>query len=225
MADKLGRNRTRNFTTVVYPESAPEGWMDILSQQCVPAFISPLHDKDFNLGGESKKPHHHVVIMFDSVKTMEQAKEVFDLIGGVGGEPVKSLRSCARYLCHMDNPEKAQYSIEDVRQLGGADYYSVCQCAIDRYTAIAEILDFCDENHIYSFRQLLQVCRKEHFEWFRSLCDGGCIMLKEYLKTASWEDNHDLSQAQAFNERLEDAERELKRKYEAKNKNQDEPGN
>lgn len=216
MADKLGRNRTRNFATVVYPESAPKDWQELLVQQYVPAFISPLHDQDINPTGEAKKPHHHVIIMFDSVKTLEQAKEVFDVIGGVGCEVVKSLRAYARYLCHLDNPDKAQYPMDEVRQLGGADFYSVCECAIDRYTAIAEILDFCDDNHIYSFRQLLQVCRKEHFEWFRSLCDGGCIMLKEYLKTASWEDNHVLSQVQAFNERLEDAERELKREYAAK---------
>ena len=41
-----GKGRTRNFATVVYPESAPDDWQEILSQQFVPAFISPLHDKE-----------------------------------------------------------------------------------------------------------------------------------------------------------------------------------
>ena len=40
--------RTRNFATVVYPESAPENWIDLLKRQCVPAFISPLHNEDRN---------------------------------------------------------------------------------------------------------------------------------------------------------------------------------
>ena len=75
-----GKGRTRNFATVVYPESAPENWQDILSEQFVPAFISPLHDKDINPTGEPKKPHYHVVIMFDSTKTSEQAKEIFDKV-------------------------------------------------------------------------------------------------------------------------------------------------
>lgn len=92
-------------------------------------------------------------------------------------------------LCHLDNPDKAQYPMDGVRQLGGADFYSIIDCAIDRYTAIAEILDFCDDQHIYSFRELLRLCRMEHFEWFRCLCDGSCFIVKEYLKTANWEDN------------------------------------
>ena len=211
MADKLGRSRTRNFACVVYPESAPKDWQERLVQQFVPAFISPLHDQDVNPTGEPKKPHHHVILLFDSVKTTEQAQEVFDAIGGVGCEVVKSLRAYTRYLCHLDNPDKVQYSMDDVRQLGGADFYSICECSIDRYTAIAEILDFCDDNHVYSFRELLRLCRMEHFEWFRSLCDGGCYIIKEYLKTASWEDGQRNYAADALEMMKQDEERERKR--------------
>lgn len=218
-------DRTRNYATVVYPDSAPEKWVELLQDEHIPAFISPLHDKDVNPTGEPKKPHYHVIIMFDSVKTVEQAQEIFDLIGGVGCEIVKCIRAYARYLCHMDNPDKAQYSVDDVQQISGADYYKIIECVIDRYTAIAEILDFCDDNQIYSFRQLLQICRMEHFEWFRSLCDGSCYIVKEYLKTASWEDNHEHSQTEAFNMRLKDAEQDLKREYAAKYKNPDEDRN
>lgn len=189
MADKLGRSRTRNFATVVYPESAPADWMELLTQQFVPALVSPLHDQDINPTGEPKKPHYHVIICFDSVKTIDQAKEVAEVIGGVGCEPVKSLRAYTRYLCHLDNPEKVQYPTDSVRQFGGADYYKIIDCVIDRYTAIAEIMDFCDANQIYSFSELLTICRKEHFEWFRSLCDGGVYIIKEYLKTINWEVN------------------------------------
>lgn len=189
MADKLGRSRTRNFATIIYEESVPDNWCEILTQHHVPVFVSPLHSDDLNPTGEKKKPHRHVLIMFDSVKTLEQADEVVKSINGVGLEAVKSLRAYARYLCHLDNPEKAQYSIDDVMQFGGADYYSVTECSVDRYTAIAEILDYCDDNHIYSFRSLLQDCRLHHFEWFRVLCDGGIYVVKEYLKTSNWEDN------------------------------------
>ena len=58
-----GSGRTRNYATVVYPESAPSDWIDKLTECFVPAFISPLHDKDINPGGEPKKPHYHVIIM------------------------------------------------------------------------------------------------------------------------------------------------------------------
>lgn len=178
--------RVRNFATVVYPESAPENWQQILAEQFVPAFISPLHDKDENPGGEMKKPHYHVVIMFEGKKSREQAKELFDMIGGVGVEVVQSIRGYARYLCHLDNPEKAQYSPEDVRCLCGADYTGVCSLVIDKYKAIKEMRQFCVDNNIFSYADLFDYCAEERFDWFRVLCDNGTVVIKEYLKSRSW---------------------------------------
>lgn len=186
MSEKIATKRTRNYATVVYPESAPENWQELLASKFVPAFISPLHDKDINPGGEPKKPHFHVMIMFDNVKTKEQAQEVFSLIGGVGCEVVNSLRGYARYLCHLDNPEKAQYEPETVRALCGADYVSVIGLVTDKYKAISEIIDFCVEQDIYSFSKLLEYCRNERFDWFRVLCDNGTIVVEKYLKSRSW---------------------------------------
>lgn len=184
-----GKGRTRNYATVVYPESAPEGWQDILSQQFVPAFISPLHDKDINPTGEPKKPHYHVVIMFEGVKTREQAMEIFAKIGGVGCEVVQSIRGYSRYLCHLDNPEKAQYKQEDVRCLCGADYPGVIGLVTDKYKAIGEMIDFCKDSNIYSYSDLLEYCRMERFDWFRVLCDNGTVVMKEYLKSRRWTDD------------------------------------
>lgn len=182
--------RVRNFATVVYPESAPEHWQQILAEHFVPAFISPLHDQDLNPTGEPKKPHFHVMIMFEGKKSDDQAKEIFDSIGGVGVERVKSIRGYARYLCHLDNPEKAQYMPDDVRQLCGADYASTIGLAIDKYKAIDEIMDYIDDNNIISYRNLLQYCRKERRDWFRVLCDNGSYVILEYLKSAKWTDQN-----------------------------------
>lgn len=181
-----GSGRTRNFATVVYPESAPENWQDILAEQFVPAFISPLHDKDINPTGEAKKPHYHVMIMFDSVKTREQAQSIFDLIKGVGCEVVQSVRGYARYLCHLDNPEKYQYEQSNVRSLCGADYVGTIGLVTDKYKAIGEMIDFCELNDIVSYSELLKYCRMERFDWFRVLCDNGTVVIREYLKSRKW---------------------------------------
>lgn len=81
--------------------------------------------------------------MFDSVKTDKQAKELFDKIGEVGLQRVNSTRGYARYLCHLDNPEKAQYDQSDAIQLGGADYIFVIGLTSDKYRAVREIIEFC----------------------------------------------------------------------------------
>lgn len=184
--EKKTDNRVRNFATVVYPESAPDNWKELLAEQLVPAFISPLHDKDVNPTGEPKKPHYHVIIMYEGKKSDEQAKEVTTLIGGVGLEHVGSIRGYSRYLCHLDNPEKAQYNVEDVRSLCGADYTATIGLATDKYKAIREMIQFCRDNHIVSYSTLLEYCADERMDWFRVLCDCGTIVMKEYLKSATW---------------------------------------
>lgn len=186
-----GRGRTRNYATIVYPESAPDCWQEILSQQFVPAFISPLHDKDINPTGEAKKPHYHVVIMFEGVKTQEQAQEIFNKIGGVGCEVVQSIRGYSRYLCHLDNPDKAQYNQADVRSLCGADYSGTIGLITDKYKAIGEMIDFCEENGVISYSELLKYSRMERFDWFRVLCDNGTVVVKEYLKSKAWTEHRD----------------------------------
>lgn len=183
----MASNRVRNYATVVYPESAPDNWQLIMAEMCIPCFISPLHDKDVDPGGESKKPHYHVMLMFEGVKTRDQAQEVFDQIGGVGNEIVQSIRGYARYLCHLDNPEKAQYSPDDVLAYGGADYITTIGLVIDKYKAIGEIMDFCVNNGVYGYATLLMWCRVNNPGWFRVLCDNGSFVIKEFLKSLKWE--------------------------------------
>lgn len=178
--------RVRNFATVVYPESAPDNWQEILAEQFIPSFISPLHDKDINPTGEPKKAHYHVMLMFEGKKSKEQVQEIFNMIGGVGCEVVNSIRGYARYLCHLDNPEKHQYSIDDVRALCGSDYSGTIGLAIDKYKAIREMIAFCDEFNIYSYSDLLKYCSTERMDWFRVLCDNGTLVMREYLKSKDW---------------------------------------
>lgn len=186
-----GRGRTRNYATVVYPESAKEGWQELLVQQMVPAFISPLHNEDINPTGEKKKEHYHVMIMFDGVKTKEQANDVIVAFGGVGCEVINSVRGYARYLCHLDNPEKFQYKKEDVKALCGADYETTIGLVTDKYKAIGEMMDFCIEYNVYSYANLLTYAKNNNYGWFRVLCDNGTVVIKEYLKSKMWTDEQD----------------------------------
>lgn len=186
--NKSTEARTRNFATVVYPESAPSDWVNILDSERIPALISPLHDRDINQSADKtpKKPHYHVILMFSSVKTKTQAKAVFDKIGGVGCEAVQSIRGYARYLCHLDNPDKAQYSQADVRALNGADYYGNIELTTDKYKAVKEIMMFCKENGIISFSDVLEYAMEERMDWFRVLCDSSAMIVKEYLVSLRW---------------------------------------
>lgn len=190
--ESSGAGRTRNYTAIVYPDSVntPENWIEVLSDTHIPVMISPLHDQDLNPDGQPKKAHYHVMLCFEGPKTPEQARAVLDQIGAVIPPEhffkVQSLRGMARYFCHMDNPEKAQYNTELVRTLGGADYVGAIGLVTDKYKAIGEMIDYCVETGVTSYSTLLIYCRKERYDWFRVLCDNGTVVMKEFLKSLDW---------------------------------------
>ena len=180
--------KTRNYACVVYPDSAPENWLEIIGELAIPCLVSPCHDLDVNPDGTLKKPHYHVLFMFDNVKTKKQFEMVKARFGGVGSEYVQSPRGYSRYLCHLDNPEKYQYDVEKVRQFGGADFCTLINLVTDKYKAIEEMIQFIDYNKIYSYRALLRYCSENRKDWFRVLCDNGTMVILEYLKSSVWED-------------------------------------
>lgn len=186
MANTKGCGRTRNFATVVYPESAPENWIDIIRESHINALISPLHKDDINPDGEVKKPHYHVLVMYESVKTIEQFEEFRQSFGGVGQEKVNSIRGYARYLCHLDNPEKAQYSPNDVISIGCEDYFDLISLPTDKYGAIRDMMRFCVDNDVTNYADLLLYVSEHDESWFRVLCDGGTYVIKEFLKSVSY---------------------------------------
>lgn len=192
MSERKKDTRQRNWATVVYPESATQNWQTILSELVIPCLISPLHDEDMNPTGEKKKEHYHVVFMFEGKKSREQIQEIVNMIGGVGCEPIQSMRGYARYLCHLDNPEKVQYNQDDVVQLGGADYPYIIGLVTDKYKAISEIIDFCQEYNIVSYSEILEYSRDNRSDWFRVLCDNGTVVVKEYLKSKLWTNSRKL---------------------------------
>ena len=187
-ADEKRAGRTRNFATVVYPESAPADWMDRLNDYHVAALVSPLHDRDTNPSGEPKKPHYHVMLIFEGPKEFEtQVKPIFDDIGGVGREMVNSARGYARYLCHLDNPEKAQYDPAEVRCMGGADYYGITNLPTDDIKMLGEIMSYIREQEIYSFAEFLEGCQLLRPDWYSLAALSRGWIIREYIKSLAWE--------------------------------------
>lgn len=186
------KNRTRYYASIGYLESLAENWIDILSNTHIPIYISPLHDKDIDIiSGEFKKPHYHILLAYDSLKSPSQAEEIFNQIKSVGCERVASLRGYCRYLIHLDSPEKAQYNADDVIELSGADYQAMIRLPQDRYAIIKEIIEYCCEHDIDSFAEILEYSKDNRHDWFISLVDGCSVLLINYLKSRNWTKHRD----------------------------------
>lgn len=116
--------KSRYWSFIIYPESAKEGWESELEETGLVFCISPLHDKDINKyaegGEELKKAHYHVLLEYEGPKTYKSVKEeICDKIGATIPKKVESLRGYYRYLTHQDNPEKAQYKSDDIKEYNG----------------------------------------------------------------------------------------------------------
>lgn len=180
-----GKGRTRNFGFVVYPDSAPSNWRDILDDEHIMWAESPLHEFDVNETGECKKPHWHVAIAFDSVKTIDQVKKLIEPLNCSIPIPLNSLRGMVRYFAHLDNPEKYQYPVDQIIGHGGLDVADLLRISASaRYSMIRKMCQFCAESNITEFYQLMDYAMAEKYEdWFPLLCDNSAYIVNQYIKS------------------------------------------
>ena len=115
-----GQNvKKRNWTFLVYPESAPADWVSKLQATGLPVAISPLHDKDINPDGEQKKAHYHVIVCYSGPTTYNVVLALTQSLGQPIPKPLEQVRGMYRYFTHMDNPEKYQYDSTGISCLNG----------------------------------------------------------------------------------------------------------
>lgn len=174
--------RYRQWTIVVYPESAPENWRNLLDGQTW--IESPLHEKDINPDGTLKKPHWHIIISNQGKISYNQAKEIADMLNGASPQFVQNMVGMVRYLAHIDNPEKAQYDPKKI--IGhGIDVDKYLQNAIDIDNLICEIEEFIDEHKIIEYAKLTRVARmmkEEHPDWHKVISTH-TIHFKAYVNS------------------------------------------
>lgn len=177
--------RTRSWALVVYPESAPENWIQIVESWKIQFAISPLHDADTNGDETEKKEHWHVMLCFDSVKSYSQVHELTRPLNCPVPQRVHSAKGMVRYFLHLDHPNKAQYKREEIRSFGGLDIDDLLRpSSSEKYTLIAEILDFIDDNTITEFTDLMKYARTDRKDdWFPLLCDSNTFLICTYIKS------------------------------------------
>jgi len=181
--------RGRNWTFVVYPDSLPVDWKEILSQE--PVAISPLHDKDVNGDGEKKKAHYHVVLSYKGNKSFKQIDEIARKLHAPVPQRVSSLVGTVRYLTHMDNPEKYQYENEDIITFGGFDIESCLALSTgDKREMLREMIAFIREKNIIHLVDFTDYCLsdKAPVGWFELLTERNTLFIKEYIKS-NWQKN------------------------------------
>lgn len=177
--------RTRTWTIVLYPESAPEHWRDILDELYIEWVESPLHDKDINANGEEKKAHWHILLIFGGVKSFEQVKEITDSLNAPIPQRCHNAKAMVRYMAHLDNPDKAQYRTSDIKAHGGVDLSEMLRPSFsERYTILADMISYIKANDIIEFQDLMDYALANEYDtWFPLLCDNSAFVVGNYIKS------------------------------------------
>lgn len=177
-------NRARQWTMIVYPESAPERWEDILNEHHISWACSPLHDKDDNPDGEQKKAHWHIALAFTNRKSYQQIIDLTAPLNGTIPQKIESMEGMARYFLHKDNPEKYQYREEDIRCYGGfdiADYLQPGRAV--RYRIIREMVEYIIDQDITEFHEIAVYAMYNEPQWNAQLIDSSSIYIREFIKS------------------------------------------
>ena len=146
--------KKRNWAFVVYPESLPENWLDLLRLKDTACAVSPLHDKDINPTGEPKKPHYHIILSFGSPTTLNNVTNFVNDFNGTIPIKLESVVGYYRYLTHKDNPEKAQYNEEEIRLFNGFDPVEL-MTESEITSLIKQVINIIQLNNITEFDDLV----------------------------------------------------------------------
>ena len=183
MSEKIIKGRDWAF--IVYPESAPENWREILDETHMRWIESPLHDKDVNeTTNEIKKAHWHIIISFANKKSYKQMVEISKLLNAPDPKSIANLQGAVQYLWHRNNPEKYQYNKSDVVAHNGFKYRQyLTDIGVDTDMILQEIIQWVQETGCSEYGDLVNYSVSEKFDdWFQTV-RSQTIFLTAYLRS------------------------------------------
>lgn len=171
----------RNWRFIVYPDSAPSNWEELLNEQCLCWAHSPLHEPE----EDEKKYHWHCVVVFDGKKSFDQVCSALSCTNGPIPKVCDNVRGAVRYFWHLDDKTKKHYPFNEYYVAGGFDINIAFKAtAQERYMYLREMRQFCRDNSICDFDVLYDFASENRYEdWFPILCDSGAFVMNIYCNS------------------------------------------
>ena len=142
----------RDWSFIVYPESAPKNWRTILDETFLRWIESPLHDRDVNADGEIKKAHWHILISYEGPVGLSAVQKISDKLNSPLPQKIGSAKGLVRYMIHLDNPEKFPYDKSDIVGHNGADVQSYFEMTVtSKIDLMKDIIKYIYDNKIDNY--------------------------------------------------------------------------
>ena len=183
--------KKRNWGAVIYPESAPDDWKEILKLKGVSFAVSPLHDKDINPTGDVKKPHYHIILCFTGPTTDKTVNDILKELNQPIGIPLESVRGYYRYFTHQDNPEKYQYDPSKIELYNGFDVTDVLN-NFEVFQCLKTIQSLIQENNIFEYSELMDYLLSKDFMELWNVASSHTLFLNTYITSKRHKHNLDI---------------------------------
>lgn len=177
-------DKGKYFAGVIYPESLPTDWRDQIQKTGLPCVISPLHDHDLNPDGTLKKPHYHIIFVFPNSTTYNNAKKIMDMLGQPAPQILSSIKGYYRYLTHKDNPEKYQYSEDDITLINGfsiLDYTELTHREVE--VLKRDIIKIIRDNDIIEYSDLINLLIDNEYFDLSDIASNNTIFFNNYISS------------------------------------------
>lgn len=183
LLEKMKGVEYRNWTFLVYPDSAPSDWVQILNNLHLVWCHSPLHHGYKHEDFEERKDHYHVIIFFDGKKSFKNIFDITQLVNGTIPKKVESKGGLIRYLLHLDNPEKEQFDDnQTISCYGGCEVQEYLESIYNRDEVIHQMEAFCKKNMITEYPILKDYAYMYHRRtWYHALNLNCREELKSYI--------------------------------------------
>ena len=184
--------RSNKWAFLLYQESAPENYLDILEEMHIPFVLSPWHDKDVNKEtGEFKKAHKHGALYFDSLKSYSQVSKLLTnhLNTPKHVEVSMSPRGMYDYFTHAENPEKTLYDINDIESGCGFDLNKFL-ITNNSGEFLTLVIDIIEEQNFLEFNSLVRYARAENPQLLSLIMDKTYFFAK-YLDSRRYDNKKD----------------------------------
>lgn len=174
--------KKRYWAFVLYPESAPENWREILQQTGLSICVSPLHDKDINPTGEKKKAHYHIILCYSGPTTFKCVKSITDSLNQPIPIPLEQVRGYFRYLTHKDNPEKYQYNDKEITTINDFDIDNYNDLSVSQIkTIMIDIQKIIRDNDIFEYCDLLDFLLDNELLSYLDVAQNKTILFNTYI--------------------------------------------
>lgn len=176
-------SKKRNWACVVYPESLPENWLEILRLSGLQVAISPLHDKDTEADGITpKKPHYHVILIYSGPTSFNVVKNLTDELNAPIPVALEAVRGYYRYLTHKDNPEKYQYDEKEIRCLNGFSILDFVELTKTEVLKIKKsLIDLIKQKKITEYAVFVDYVMEELSESELDVATGHTFFFDKYI--------------------------------------------